>query len=496
MAAKKDTAPKTAAPAADKKAALETALAQIEKQFGKGAVMKLGANVTMQVDAIPTGSLGLDLALGIGGVPRGRIVEVYGPESSGKTTLALQILAEAQKMGGEVAFIDVEHALDPTYAAALGVDIDSLLVSQPDTGEQAMEICEALVRSGAIDAVVVDSVAAMVPRAEIEGEMGDSHVGLQARLMSQALRKLTGVIGKTNTVCIFINFLHEGDEIVISVAEHHSNMVPWQRVAKATGAKLVYMYPGENGRLTTEELDKKITPKTKVVAVAMVSNVLGLRAPVEEIVKRAHAVGAVVVLDCAQSAPHTPVDVKKLDVDFAACSAHKLYAPMGVGALYARAGLLEKMPPFMSGGDMIGAVHESGATWADGPRKFEAGTRNVGGEVGFAAAIDYMKGIGWEAMETHEHALLDRMLAGMRAMPWLTVYGEPVAEGRYGVVSFNVNDVHPHDVATILDAGGVAVRAGHHCAQPLMEFLGIGSCCRASVAIYNTPEDGRPAGKS
>ena len=199
MAAKKDTAPKTAAPAADKKAALETALAQIEKQFGKGAVMKLGANVTMQVDAIPTGSLGLDLALGIGGVPRGRIVEVYGPESSGKTTLALQILAEAQKMGGEVAFIDVEHALDPTYAAALGVDIDSLLVSQPDTGEQAMEICEALVRSGAIDAVVVDSVAAMVPRAEIEGEMGDSHVGLQARLMSQALRKLTGVIGKTNT---------------------------------------------------------------------------------------------------------------------------------------------------------------------------------------------------------------------------------------------------------------------------------------------------------
>ena len=209
MAAKKDTAPKTAAPAADKKAALETALAQIEKQFGKGAVMKLGANVTMQVDAIPTGSLGLDLALGIGGVPRGRIVEVYGPESSGKTTLALQILAEAQKMGGEVAFIDVEHALDPTYAAALGVDIDSLLVSQPDTGEQAMEICEALVRSGAIDAVVVDSVAAMVPRAEIEGEMGDSHVGLQARLMSQALRKLTGVIGKTNTVCIFINQLRE-----------------------------------------------------------------------------------------------------------------------------------------------------------------------------------------------------------------------------------------------------------------------------------------------
>ena len=208
MAEKKQSAADKKA-AGDKKSALETALAQIEKQFGKGAVMKLGANVAMQVDSISTGSLGLDLALGVGGMPRGRVIEVYGPESSGKTTLALHVLAEAQKAGGEVAFIDVEHALDPAYARALGVDIDSLLVSQPDTGEQAMEICEALVRSGAIDAVVVDSVAAMVPKAEIEGEMGDSHVGLQARLMSQALRKLTGIIGKTNTVCIFINQLRE-----------------------------------------------------------------------------------------------------------------------------------------------------------------------------------------------------------------------------------------------------------------------------------------------
>ena len=219
MAAKKDTTPKTPGPASDKKQALETDLAQIETQFGKGAVMKLGANIAMQVDAIPTGSLGLDLALGIGGVPRGRIIEVYGPESSGKTTLALHILAEAQKMGGEVAFIDVEHALDPVYAAALGVDIDSLLVSQPDTGEQAMEICEALVRSGAIDAIIVDSVAAMVPKAEIEGEMGDSHVGLQARLMSPALRKLTGVIGKTTTVCIYINQLREKVGVVYGSPE-------------------------------------------------------------------------------------------------------------------------------------------------------------------------------------------------------------------------------------------------------------------------------------
>lgn len=195
--------------ATDKQKALETALANIEKQFGKGAIMRLGENVTMNVDKISTGSLSLDLALGIGGLPKGRVVEIYGPESSGKTTLALHVVAEAQKAGGNAAFIDVEHALDPIYANALGVDIDSLLVSQPDTGEQAMEICEALVRSNAIDVVVVDSVAAMVTKAEIDGEMGDSHVGLQARLMSQALRKLTAAIGKANTIVIFINQLRE-----------------------------------------------------------------------------------------------------------------------------------------------------------------------------------------------------------------------------------------------------------------------------------------------
>ena len=194
-------------PASDKKKALQTALSQLDKTFGKGTVMRLGDRPEMNVEAIPTGSLALDAALGIGGVPKGRILEIYGPESSGKTTLALHILAEAQKRGGEVAFVDAEHALDPVYAAALGVDIDNLLVSQPDTGEQALEITDALVRSGAIDAVVVDSVAALVPKQEIEGEMGDTFVGLQARLMSQALRKLAGTINKTNCVVIFINQL-------------------------------------------------------------------------------------------------------------------------------------------------------------------------------------------------------------------------------------------------------------------------------------------------
>ena len=206
MATKK-TVYEAPAPASDKKKALQTALNQIDKNFGKGTVMRLGDRPEMNVEAIPTGSLALDAALGIGGVPRGRIVEIYGPESSGKTTLALHILAEAQKRGGEVAFVDAEHALDPVYAAALGVDTDNLLVSQPDTGEQALEITDALVRSGAIDVVVVDSVAALVPKQEIEGEMGDTFVGLQARLMSQALRKLAGTISKTNCVVIFINQL-------------------------------------------------------------------------------------------------------------------------------------------------------------------------------------------------------------------------------------------------------------------------------------------------
>ena len=206
MATKK-TAYEAPTPASDKKKALQTALAQIDKNFGKGTVMRLGDRPEMNVEAIPTGSLALDAALGIGGVPKGRIIEIYGPESSGKTTLALHIVAEAQKRGGEAAFVDAEHALDPVYAAALGVDTDNLLVSQPDTGEQALEITDALVRSGAVDVVVVDSVAALVPKQEIEGEMGDTFVGLQARLMSQALRKLAGTISKTNCVVIFINQL-------------------------------------------------------------------------------------------------------------------------------------------------------------------------------------------------------------------------------------------------------------------------------------------------
>ena len=225
----------------EKKKALETALQHIERQFGSGAIMKLGQAGDMKVDFIPTGSIGLDIALGIGGIPKGRAVEIYGPESSGKTTVALQMVAEAQKMGGEAAFIDVEHALDPVYAAALGVDIDSLLVSQPDTGEQALEITEALARSGAIDIIILDSVAAMVTKAEIEGEMGDAHVGLQARLMSQALRKLTSVVSKSNCVAVFINQVREK----IGVVYGNPETTPGGRALKFYSSVRIEVRKGE-----------------------------------------------------------------------------------------------------------------------------------------------------------------------------------------------------------------------------------------------------------
>lgn len=259
MAVKPKAKPSGPADGNDKKKALETAITQIEKQFGKGAVMKLGEAKTMNVDHISTGSLGLDMALGIGGVPRGRIVEIYGPESSGKTTVALQIVAQAQKEGGEAAFIDVEHALDPIYAKALGVDIDSLLVSQPDTGEQALEIMEALIRSGALDVIVLDSVAAMVTRAEIEGEMGSSHVGLQARLMSQALRKLTGAVSKGNCVAIFINQVREK----IGVMYGNPETTPGGRALKFYSSVRIEVRKGEAIKNGSEIVGNKT--KCKIV---------------------------------------------------------------------------------------------------------------------------------------------------------------------------------------------------------------------------------------
>lgn len=242
----------------EKMKALEAALGQIEKQYGKGSVMKLGdPSARMNVESIPTGSLSLDIALGLGGIPKGRIIEIYGPESSGKTTFALHAIAEAQKKGGRVAFIDAEHALDPTYASKIGVNIDELLLSQPDNGEQALEICEALVRSGAISVIVIDSVAALVPQAEIEGEMGDAHVGLQARLMSQALRKLSGVINKTNTVCIFINQLREK----VGVMFGNPETTPGGRALKFYASVRLEIRRGEQIKLGTNIIGSKANIK-------------------------------------------------------------------------------------------------------------------------------------------------------------------------------------------------------------------------------------------
>ena len=286
-----------------------------------------------------------------------------------------------------------------------------------------------------------------------------------------------------------LEFIKSGDRIVVAVSEHHSNLVPWQRVANKTGAELIYLYPDQNGHYTDEELSSKIIPGTKLVAMAQVSNVLGMINPVSKVIKMAHDVGAVAVIDCAQSIPHMRIDVQALDADFIAFSGHKIYAPMGIGVLYGRYGLLDKMPPFLSGGDMISQVHESGATYAAPPRKFEAGTRNVGGEAALARALSYVESIGWKEIESIEDSLMKAALEGLSRFPEIEIYGSMNPEERKGVISFNIGDIHPHDVATILDAGGVAIRAGHHCAQPLMDYLRINSCCRASFGVYNTLED-------
>lgn len=283
-----------------------------------------------------------------------------------------------------------------------------------------------------------------------------------------------------------MNFVEAGDEIVISIAEHHSNLIPWQQVAKARGAVLKYMYLDETGRIDTEEIENKITAKTKIVAVTHVSNVLGMVNPVADIVKKAHSVGAVVVVDGAQSVPHMKIDVQALDADFLVFSGHKMLSPMGIGVLYGKEELLDKMPPFLFGGDMIEYVEEQDATFAPLPAKFEAGTQNVGGAVGLAAAIDYINQVGFEEIERREKELMEYAVAKLRELPYIELYGCTELKDKTGVITFNIKDIHPHDVASILDADGVAIRSGHHCAQPLMKYLKVNATCRASVYFYNT----------
>ena len=283
--------------------------------------------------------------------------------------------------------------------------------------------------------------------------------------------------------------VHEGDEIVISVMEHHSNMLPWQMVAKKNNAKLVFMEPLEDGTITEQEYKSKITDKTKIVAIGHVSNVMGVTNPVKEIAEYAHSKGAIVVVDGAQSAPHMKVDVKDLGADFFALSGHKMLAPMGIGALYGRYELLEQMQPFLRGGEMIEYVTREDATYAEIPHKFEAGTVNAGDAVGLAEAIKYIQNVGFDAIEAQEQKLTTMLMEGLAKLPYIKVYGSKDPKKHCGIVTFTMDGVHPHDMASILNDDHICVRAGHHCAQPLMQFIGAGSTARASVYFYNTESE-------
>ena len=286
--------------------------------------------------------------------------------------------------------------------------------------------------------------------------------------------------------------LHAGDEVVITMMEHHSNLIPWQQACRAAGAKLAYLYPDEQGFISDEEIAAKIGPSTRIVAVGEVSNVMGVRNPVEKIAEAAHANGAYVVVDAAQSVPHMAVDVRALGADFLAFSGHKALGPLGIGVLWGRHELLAGMPPMLTGGEMINSVSEQDATWAPVPEKFEAGTQDAAGIYATGAALTYLtQTVGYDDVAAREAALVSYLMGQMAELDYIDVIGPAEASAHHGVVSFNVRGIHPHDVASILDMSGVCIRAGHHCAQPLLTWLGVENlaCCRASVAFYNDKSD-------
>ena len=286
-----------------------------------------------------------------------------------------------------------------------------------------------------------------------------------------------------------LNNIKAGDEIVVSILEHHSNMLPWQMVAKATGAKLVFLDCEEDGEITKAEIDSKINEKTKIVACTQISNVLGIPTPIEYIIEKAHSVGAIAVVDGAQSIPHKKIDVRELNADFFAFSGHKLCGPMGIGVLYGKKELLDAMPPFLSGGEMIEYVTRDSATYAELPHKFEAGTVNAEGAVGLAAAIDYIEGVGYDKIEAIEKELSAYAIETLLKNKYVRILGSKDPAKHSGIINFILEGVHPHDVSTILDSKGIAVRAGHHCAQPLLQHLKINSTTRASLSFYNTKEE-------
>jgi cysteine desulfurase/selenocysteine lyase len=301
------------------------------------------------------------------------------------------------------------------------------------------------------------------------------------RNTTEAINLVANSWGRTN--------IRNGDKIVVTILEHHSNIVPWQLLAKETNATLEYVEIDSNGMLREDHLNQMIDDKTKLVAVAHASNVLGTINPVKEIGKLAHQHGALVLVDAAQSVPHMKVDVREIDCDFMAFSGHKMMGPTGIGVLYGKRRHLEAMPPFMGGGEMIKEVHTTGATWKDIPYKYEAGTPDIAGAIGLGAAVDYIRKLGIERIQAHEREITDYALTKMASVKALTYYGPRSSKDRVGVISFNLGDIHAHDLASILDEEGIAIRSGHHCAQPLMEFLDVPATSRASFYVYNTKEE-------
>lgn len=283
--------------------------------------------------------------------------------------------------------------------------------------------------------------------------------------------------------------LEPGDEVCITIMEHHSNLIPWQQVCRATGATLVYLRPDDQGVITPQEMDRKINERTKIVSVTHVSNVLGIENPVAELGKRVHAVGGYLVVDGAQSVPHIPVDIKQIDCDFFAFSGHKVFGPFGIGVLWGRHDLLDSMPPFLTGGEMIDSVSETDAVWAPVPEKFEAGTQDAAGIYATAKALEYVNALGMQSLQGREMLLMEYLMDRMGELPFIEIIGSEDPAKHHGALSFNVKGIHPHDVSSILDSCNVAIRAGHHCAQPLLNWLGVESCCRASIAFYNDTSD-------
>lgn len=283
--------------------------------------------------------------------------------------------------------------------------------------------------------------------------------------------------------------LEPGDEVCISIMEHHSNLIPWQQVCRATGATLVYLRPDVQGVITPQEMNRKINERTKIVSVTHVSNVLGIENPVAELGKRVHAVGGYLVVDGAQSVPHIPVDIKQIDCDFFAFSGHKVFGPFGIGVLWGKHELLDSMPPFLTGGEMIDSVSETDAVWAPVPEKFEAGTQDAAGIYATAKALEYVNALGMQTPQEREMLLMEYLMDRMRELPFIEIIGSEDPAKHHGALSFNVKGIHPHDVSSILDSCNVAIRAGHHCAQPLLTWLGVESCCRASIAFYNDTSD-------